>query len=198
MKTNQNILSSEACASSLIRDSRDWFKYKSDNFFARGPVVIIPLLALISMCLILIFSSFYLWNGQSDDYTECLWETFVRTLGLFSELSFLLPIELVSWTNELDPGSAAEDTGSIHRLISASVTMCGIFIISTLIGALTTGIEGKLSELRNGRTKVIEKNHTSQPIRSSWISIRTSRFDCLVWFQLFSVGHRKYLTLSVN
>ncbi len=37
-----------------------WFKYKSDNVFAAGPVVIIPILALISICLILIFSSLYL------------------------------------------------------------------------------------------------------------------------------------------
>jgi hypothetical protein len=64
----------------------------------------------------------------------------------------------------IDPGSAAEDTGGIHRLISATVTMCGIFIISTLIGALTTGMEGKLAELRKGRTKVIETNHTSKSI----------------------------------
>ena len=40
--------------------------------------------------------------------------------------------------------------------------MSGIFIISTLIGALTTGMEGKLTELRQGRTKVIETNHTSR------------------------------------
>ncbi len=64
----------------------------------------------------------------------------------------------------IDPGSAAEDKGGIHRLISATVTMCGIFIISTLIGALTTGMEGKLAELRKGRTKVIETNHTSREI----------------------------------
>lgn len=64
----------------------------------------------------------------------------------------------------VDPGSAAEDTGGIHRLISASVIMCGIFIISTLIGALTTGMEGKLAELRKGRTEVIETNHTSSEL----------------------------------
>lgn len=69
-----------------------------------------------------------------------------------------------------DPGSAADDTGGIHRLISATVTMCGIFIISTLIGALTTGMEGKLAELRKGRTKVIETNHTS---------INNSNSNCL-------------------
>ncbi|CAF0791945.1 unnamed protein product [Rotaria sordida] len=118
---------------------RAWLKYKSDNIFAAGPIVIISILALISICLILIFSSLYLWSGETNTYSQSLWETFMRTM---------------------DPGSAAEDTGGIHRLISATVTMCGIFIISTLIGALTTGMEGKLAELRKGRTKVVETNHT--------------------------------------
>jgi len=58
-----------------------WFKYKSDNIFAAGPVVIIPILALISICLILIFSSLYLWSGEADTYSQSLWETFMRTLG---------------------------------------------------------------------------------------------------------------------
>jgi hypothetical protein len=60
---------------------RDWFKYKSDNIFAAGPVVIIPILALISICLILIFSLLYLWSGEADTYSQSLWETFTRTLG---------------------------------------------------------------------------------------------------------------------
>ena len=67
----------------------------------------------------------------------------------------------------LDPGSAAEDTGGFRRFISAAVTMCGIFIISILIGVLTTGMEGKLAELRKGRTQVIETNHTSRSLRCS-------------------------------
>ena len=64
--------------------------------------------------------------------------------------------------SSIDPGSASEDVGSAHRFISATVTLCGIFITSTLIGALTTGMEGKIAELRKGRTKVIETDHTSK------------------------------------
>ena len=60
---------------------RAWFKYKSDNIFAAGPVVIILILALISVCLILIFSSLYFWNGQTETYSQSLWETFMRTMG---------------------------------------------------------------------------------------------------------------------
>lgn len=64
-----------------INSFRVWFKYKSDNIFAAGPIVIIPILALISICLILIFSSLYLWSGEADTYSQSLWETFTRTLG---------------------------------------------------------------------------------------------------------------------
>ena len=60
---------------------RAWLKYKSDNIFAAGPLVIIPTLALVSVCLILLFSSLYLWSGEANTYSQSLWETFMRTLG---------------------------------------------------------------------------------------------------------------------
>ena len=40
------------------------------------------------------------------------------------------------------------------------VTIGGIFIVSTLIGVLSSGIESKLEEMRKGRSFVIEKDHT--------------------------------------
>jgi voltage-gated potassium channel Kch/K+/H+ antiporter YhaU regulatory subunit KhtT len=40
------------------------------------------------------------------------------------------------------------------------VTAGGIFIVSALIGIITTGLESKLEELRKGRSFVVESNHT--------------------------------------
>lgn len=40
------------------------------------------------------------------------------------------------------------------------VTLGGIFIVSTLIGVLTAGVEGKLEVLRKGRSLVLESGHT--------------------------------------
>jgi voltage-gated potassium channel Kch len=40
------------------------------------------------------------------------------------------------------------------------VTLGGVFIISSLIGVLTTGVETKMGELRKGRSRVIESGHT--------------------------------------
>ena len=42
----------------------------------------------------------------------------------------------------------------------SSITLGGIFVISTLIGILNTGIEAKLAELRKGRSRVVERDHT--------------------------------------
>jgi ion channel POLLUX/CASTOR len=41
-----------------------------------------------------------------------------------------------------------------------AVTIGGVFIISTLIGVLTAGVEGKIEELRKGRSRVLESHHT--------------------------------------
>jgi voltage-gated potassium channel Kch len=52
------------------------------------------------------------------------------------------------------------DEGRGFRIIMLFVTLGGIFIVSALIGVLNSGLEGKLDELRKGRSFVIEKDHT--------------------------------------
>ncbi|MGH3660392.1 MAG: CASTOR/POLLUX-related putative ion channel, partial [Micromonosporaceae bacterium] len=46
------------------------------------------------------------------------------------------------------------------RLLSLLVTFGGILIFSALIGVLTTGLDAKLTELRKGRSAVLETDHT--------------------------------------
>ena len=61
----------------------------------------------------------------------------------------------------LDPGTMGGDTGPFGFLLGMlAVTLGGIFIISALIGIINTGLEGKLAELRKGRSRVIETGHT--------------------------------------
>src|SRR3712207_2352686 len=72
------------------------------------------------------------------------------------------PIELV-WRNllrTLDPGTMGGDQGSPQFLLAAlAVTFGGLFVISALIGVINSGLEGKLAELRKGRSRVIEDGH---------------------------------------
>ena len=61
----------------------------------------------------------------------------------------------------LDPGTMGGDEGHAAFLgAMLAVTLGGIFVISALIGIINTGIEGRLAELRKGRSRVIETGHT--------------------------------------
>jgi hypothetical protein len=60
----------------------------------------------------------------------------------------------------LDSGTMGGDAGWGFRWVMLGVTLGGIFVVSALIGVLSSGLEGKLDELRKGRSVVIEKDHT--------------------------------------
>jgi voltage-gated potassium channel Kch len=60
----------------------------------------------------------------------------------------------------LDSGTMGGDTGTGFRLVMLFVTLGGIFVVSTLIGVLSNGIEDQMDRLRKGRSKVLETNHT--------------------------------------
>jgi voltage-gated potassium channel Kch len=60
----------------------------------------------------------------------------------------------------MDPGTVAGDIDWVFRIFGLLITLSGIFILSTLIGILGSGIESKLDELRKGKSRVLESNHT--------------------------------------
>jgi hypothetical protein len=60
----------------------------------------------------------------------------------------------------LDAGTMGGDTGWPFRIVMLLVTLGGIFIVSALIGVLSAGVDSKLDELRKGRSKVLETDHT--------------------------------------
>ncbi len=120
-------------------------KYAFDNFMARGFIALTSGLGLISLMVIFGASIIVVaggWGPPDDsDFTfiEALWASLLRTL---------------------DPGTMGEDQGWGFRIIMLLVTLSGISIISTLIGVVNNAIETKLSELRKGRSVVIESGHT--------------------------------------
>ena len=123
-------------------------RYAFDNYMARGTVALIFGLFLLSLLIIVVVSIARSNTGtlqqsadtQGIDLAEMLWRSMLRTL---------------------DPGTMGGDTGTIPFVLSMLlVTLGGIFVISTLIGVLSSGIEGKLDELRKGHSKVLESNHT--------------------------------------
>ena len=117
-------------------------RYVFDNFMARGTIALIAglfLVAAIGVIVITIVVAI-LFADRGTPITDLLWNSVMRTL---------------------DPGTMGGDSGSFGFLSGMlAVTLFGIFIISALIGIINTGLEGKLAQLRKGRSRVVESGHT--------------------------------------
>jgi voltage-gated potassium channel Kch len=126
----------------------DRLRYQFDNTMSRGTVALIGWLFIVSAMMILCISVVVivagiaptLADGSSQNFWEVTWMSMMRAM---------------------DAGTVAGDTGSwTFRLTMLAITIGGIFVVSTLIGVLTSGIERKLDELRKGRSFVVEERHT--------------------------------------
>jgi len=121
----------------------DRLRYEFDNLMSKGPIVLIGWLFLISAIMILVASTLIVFIGVSSDGSPPdFWET-----------------AWISLMHALDSGALGGDSGRSYRLAMTFVTFGGIFIVSILIGLLTSGIESKLEDLRKGRSFVVEQNH---------------------------------------
>lgn len=120
-------------------------RYRFDNLMSKGTIALIGWLGILSLMLVtaagivLSFTGIAQDDGESMNFLEAAWKSLMRTL---------------------DPGTMGGDTGWEFRIIMLLVTLGGIFIVSTLIGVLASGISSKLDELRKGHSFVVEKGHT--------------------------------------
>jgi ion channel POLLUX/CASTOR len=124
---------------------RERLRYWFDNTMAKGTGALIGWLALVSVGLILAISALVLWltPGEVNEHQGLpgvLWMTLMRALS---------------------PGKVASDTGTAPFLaLMLAASLGGIFIVSTLVGVLSSGLRGKIEELRKGRSRIIESGHT--------------------------------------
>jgi voltage-gated potassium channel Kch len=127
---------------------RDKLRYRFENTLSKGTVAIIGWLALLSLAIVvlasLVLAAMNVGQDPADHehpygFFEGVWQAMLRTL---------------------DPGVVAGDSGWQLRLLMLIVTIGGIFIVSILIGTITSGLEARLTELRKGRSRVIEHDFT--------------------------------------
>ena len=127
---------------------RDKLRYRFENTLSKGTIAIIGWLALLSIAIIalaaLILAAMRVGQDPADHehpygFFEGMWQSMLRTL---------------------DPGVVAGDSGWQLRLLMLIVTIGGIFIVSILIGTITSGLESRLTEMRKGRSRVIEDSFT--------------------------------------
>jgi len=123
--------------------SMDRMRYAFDNYMAKGTPALIGGLAVLSAALILVVAVFVAATQSAPEgvgFVQLVWMSLMRTL---------------------DAGTMGGDEGSwVYLLSMLFVTLGGVFVISTLIGILSAGVDAKLEELRKGRSRVIEKGHT--------------------------------------
>lgn len=121
----------------------DKLRYRFENTLSAGPIAIIGWLAVVSLIIVLIATLVITLAGigpeENHNFFEAFWQSLMRAM---------------------DAGTVAGDTGWKFRALMFLVTIGGIFIISTLIGTITSGMESSIDELRKGRSRVIETNHT--------------------------------------
>ncbi|MFD9291110.1 hypothetical protein ACFWBV_23050 [Streptomyces sp. NPDC060030] len=124
---------------------RTRFRYWFDGTMDRGTPALISWLALSSVVLIVLASTLVVLFTDTDAEGNGGW----------------LGVAWMSLLRTLDPGTMGGDTGGPMFLgLMLAVTLGGIFIVSALIGVLTTGLNQKLQELRKGRSQLIEHGHT--------------------------------------
>ncbi len=122
-------------------------RYQFDNLMSRGTPALIGMLFVLSLTVVLVAGMIISITGLAQEgepsgslsFGEAAWESLMRTL---------------------DSGTMGGDTGTGFRIVMLFVTLGGIFVVSTLVGVLSNGIEDQMDRLRKGRSIVLESDHT--------------------------------------
>jgi voltage-gated potassium channel Kch len=125
---------------------RERAQYAFDNSMSRGTIALIGWLSVVTFGF-LFASTFVVWlagwtptDTPEMSLPQTVWYGLMRTL---------------------DSGTMGGDEGSWpFKLSMLWITLGGVFVVSTLIGVLNNGIEANVDELRKGRSRVIEQDHT--------------------------------------
>lgn len=124
------------------------FSYWFDNWMAKGTLALMALLGIATIVLVLVvfalvqlFTLFgqYPNNEAGTDPLDTLWGNLMRTL---------------------DPGTMGGDTGWAFRIFMLIITIGGLIIVASLIGIISGAFDSKVEELRKGRSRVLENDHT--------------------------------------
>jgi voltage-gated potassium channel Kch len=127
---------------------RERFSYWFDNWMARGTLALMALLGGATLVLVLVVGMIA-WillrvipdkvNDPGDSPLDILWGGLMRTL---------------------DPGTMGGDQGWLFRILMLIITIGGLIIVASLIGIISGAFDSKVDELRKGRSRVLEQDHT--------------------------------------
>ena len=126
------------------------FRYWFDNWMSRGTIALMALLGLATVLLVAVVGGITVivlaiipdrYNQFDEDFTpwDVFWGGLMRTL---------------------DPGTMGGDQGWLFRLLMLVITIGGLIIVASLIGIISGAFDSKVEELRKGRSRVLETDHT--------------------------------------
>jgi voltage-gated potassium channel Kch len=126
------------------------FRYWFDNWMSKGTIALMALLGLATLVLVLVVGTITWivvallpdkYNSLTEDYTigDIFWGGLMRTL---------------------DPGTMGGDQGWYFRILMLIITIGGLIIVASLIGIISGAFDSRVEELRKGRSKVLESDHT--------------------------------------
>ncbi len=119
------------------------FRYRFDNIMTGGIVPVIILLLLFATTLTFLITLVIMLIGVSrhGNISESFWDTFMH---LIDQGTITGEDESVPWS---------------FRLVMLVPTTIGILLVATLVGLITSRIQGTLQSLRRGRSLVLEDDH---------------------------------------
>lgn len=128
---------------------KDRLRYRFENTLSRGTIAIIGWLALVSLAIVILAAVVLALTGLGSDPADHAGTRIGFVEGAWQSLM-----------HAMDAGNLAGDAGWALRIVMLVVTIGGIFIIGSLIGTITQGLDAQLQELRKGRSKVVEQDFT--------------------------------------
>ena len=127
--------------SGRYQDYRARFNYWFDNHMANGSLGLIRLLLIATVLVIVLIAAVILTCGFSEDGDagSVFWETMSTVIN--------------AWMPSYEDGSIG------YVILMAVAAIAGLLVTSVLIGIFSSAIEERITNLRNGNSAIIEKDH---------------------------------------
>ena len=125
---------------------KDRLRYQMDNLYSRGTIATVVTLGFLTLilavtgALILYYSRLAPGDEESYSLLEAFWVGLQTAIG--------------------NGSTGGRESVWSYRLLMLVLTFGAIFIGSFFISALTNGLVSRVSELKKGRSKIIEDGHT--------------------------------------
>ena len=117
----------------------DRIKYQIDKKLSKSTGNLVIMLSSVIIVFLLLVSFLIIALQINEDFLNVVWDLLSTTIN--------------AWMPEYDDNV-------VYMLVQAVMAVIGLLFTSFLIGVITTAIEERLTNLRKGKSRIIESDHT--------------------------------------